>query len=189
MQRPDQKKKTNTSTKRRGGGFESESGAKASTKRCGGDFDGQKKEKRQAQKKICGGDFHTKRKRDEVEHERELENKKKLLADEKCCSGDVKRRSRWNTSTTSTGRGIKGRSKPNSSSSLTLLEQALELEPLVSVGRQSFQLRPVGRVVGDRAVEEPVRPHQVLCRVLCRSSRSQLSRDRREGGIERRLRV
>ena len=73
--------------------------------------------------------------------------------------------------------------------SRTLLEQALKLQPPVSVLCERSQLRPVGRVVGDRSVEEPVGPRQVFCGILCRPHRPELARGRREGALERRLRV
>jgi len=71
--------------------------------------------------------------------------------------------------------------------SLTLLEQALKLQPSESVLRESGQLRHIGRIVGDRAVAEPVGPRQVLCGILCRSRGPELARGRRESALERGL--
>ena len=73
--------------------------------------------------------------------------------------------------------------------SLTLLEQALKLQPSKCVLRESGQLRQVDRVVGDSAVEEPVGPRQVFRGILCRSRGTELARGRRESALERGLHV
>ena len=66
-----------------------------------------------------------------------------------------------------------------------MLEQALKLQPSKGVLRESGQLRHIGRIVGDRAVAEPVGPRQVICGILCRSRGPELARGRRESALER----
>ena len=71
--------------------------------------------------------------------------------------------------------------------SLTLLEQALKLEPAVSVRSKSFHLRDVCRVVRDRAVEEPVGTSERFRGVLRRLHRADGARGGGDSLAERGL--
>jgi hypothetical protein len=87
----------------------------------------------------------------------------------------------------------RGRSKGKKKSSLpslvifsllTLLQEALKLEPPVRVGRQRLDLRAVGRVVGDGPVQEPVRASQGLGGVFRRPHRIGGARGRGDGLVD-----
>ena len=67
---------------------------------------------------------------------------------------------------------------------LTLLQEALKLEPPVRVGRQRLDLRAVGRVVGDGPVQEPVRASQGLGGVFRRPHRTGGARGRGDGLVD-----
>ena len=74
---------------------------------------------------------------------------------------------------------------------LTLLQQALKLEPVVSVARERLDLRAVGRVVCDGPIQKPERVRQGLGRVFRRLHRADGARGRGDGLVEglRRLRA
>lgn len=70
-----------------------------------------------------------------------------------------------------------------------MLEQRLKLEPSISILCERAQLRLVGWVVRERAVEEPVGPREVLGRVIRRLDRPNRARGSGDCLVERGLRV